>query len=884
MSLKSLITITLLISSALSSRAQMLQGTISDPGRMPLPGASVYIHELRQGTTANSDGLYKIQLPPGSYTVTFQFLGYKPVTVTVTINDSGMTEDITLEEQLFEIPAVRVSATGTDPAVYIMRKAIGMAPYHQKEVSSYRAEVYIKGGARIDRLPKVIKKQLKVDANSEQITEGKYYFMESVNIITFTSPDKYVQQVVSSRSNTPSEDGQVSPMDYIKASFYQPVVADMAISPLAPNAFSHYNFRFLGSTSQGDYVIDKIQVIPRRRSQQLFEGTMYIVEDQWAIHSLDLTNMNMTGTVRVRQLFTPVEEGIWMPVSHEFSIDISILGVKATAAYSSGVKYMEVIPDKSLAVAAAASQNTAGEPVTTEMTETGKEITDLLSREELSARDMAKLAKLNRENTSDRGDKESLEIRENTTYIIDDDATGKDSVYWNRVRPIPLTEDEKLSAIEITIPDTTRKIRETSTLTITAGAGNRENGKQSSFRKNLSGIITGRRWSLPGKNSLSFNGLMDLKSFSFNTVDGFTAGTGLRLFLKTGEKGQLVFSPSVKYAFGRERMMWDANINLLYDPMHSSSLFLRAGHSSDEFSVSGVNSTVNTVSSLFFRVNWMKLYDRRYISGGFRSEPVNGLNMILSATVQQRLPLENSTDFSFLKPDREYAPNKLPGQYFSNRDEDTTAFNSFIHYNLTLSSRISYTPRQRYRIVNGAKINAGSDFPTFALQLKYGYNFNDTLSAGYGLAGLEVTRRSELGNFSELSWRVKAGVFINSGNMAAQDRHYFNLQRSPVLIDNFEDAFYLLPYYSLSTSTVFTEGHAKFISPTILVKRFPGISRTLIKENLGLGYLWSPQTGWYYEASYSLSGIFLLAEAGVYTGFHNLEFESAGLRLILRLR
>ncbi|WP_348253302.1 DUF5686 family protein, partial [Salmonella enterica] len=69
----------------------------------------------------------------------------------------------------------------------------------------------------------------------------------------------------------------------------------MAITPLAPNAFSHNNFTFLGSSSQGDNVIDKISVTPRRKSQQLFTGVIYIVEDLWAIHSLDVSNVNMAG-------------------------------------------------------------------------------------------------------------------------------------------------------------------------------------------------------------------------------------------------------------------------------------------------------------------------------------------------------------------------------------------------------------------------------------------------------------------------------------------------------------------------------------------------------------------------------------------------------------
>ncbi len=348
MNRKSLIILLAILFPWMACNAQVLHGTITDEAGMPMPGASVYVTGLRQGTTSNQDGLYEITLPAGTFTVTWQFLGYTPVTRNITVGESDIIADITLTEQLFEIPAVRVSSSGRDPAYFIMRKAIGMAPFHLNEVKMYKAEVYIKGGGKIDKIPKMLQRQMKVEANETQIKEGQYYFMESVNVITFNAPDKYIHQVISSRSNIPASENETSPMDYLEASFYQPVIAEIAISPLSPDAFSHYTFEFLGSTSQGDFVIDKIRVTPKRKSQQLFEGVIYIVEDLWAIHSLDLANENMAGRVNVRQVYMPVEAGIWLPVSLEFRFDLSIVGVKAGASYNSAVKYLEVEPDRSL--------------------------------------------------------------------------------------------------------------------------------------------------------------------------------------------------------------------------------------------------------------------------------------------------------------------------------------------------------------------------------------------------------------------------------------------------------------------------------------------------------------------------------------------------------
>jgi hypothetical protein len=875
-----LLILTALVFFSVTCTGQVLHGHINDEAQLPMSGASVYISELRQGTTTNNEGAYEISLPAGTYTVSYQFLGYIPVTRQITIETADILYDVTLREQLFEIPAVRVSASGKDPAYFIMRKAIGMAPYHLNQVRMYEAEVYIRGGGRIDRIPALIKIQMKKEAAGEQVVEGKYYFSESVNNIKFTAPDKYIHRVISSRTNADIGEGQASPMDYIEASFYQPVLAELAISPLAPNAFSHYNFKFLGSSSQGDYVIDKIMVTPRRRSQQLFEGVIYIVEDLWAIQSLDLTNENLAGKVRVKQLYNPVADGIWMPVSHQFDIDLSILGIKAVASYTSAVKYLQVEPDKSVSLPAVygAGEAAAAEPAS--VTPVQKEIEKLMSADELSARDMARLARLNEKNVRESSEKAPLEEEDRTTYIVEKDATEKDSAYWEAVRPIPLTEAE-MAGIGV-ISGVSARLATADTAAVAAGsvhAGNEKNAS-ASFLKDFA---FGKRWQLSKETYLGFDGLFHLKSFSFNTVDGFIAGTGISLATKIGEKGRFTLVPSARYAFSREKIMWSVSANILYDPMRSGNIFMRAGSISDEIAPSGVNPFVNTVSSLLFRENWMKLYNSTYITAGHRSDLSNGLNLSLAATYEHFEPLENTTSFSVFNPARLYTPNIPDNPFVTGPEDGFGPFTSVSHSQVSFTAELAYTPRQRYRISNGAKINTGSDFPTFTMRWKHGYNFSDTISSHFDMLMVEINRVDRFGAMNEFRWKIRGGGFINSHSLLLQDMYFFNTQQSPVLLNNYDDAFYLRPYYSVSSPTYFAEGHMRYTSPTLLVKRLPVLSRTLVRENIGLSALWTPQNGFYYEAGYSLSEIFFMAELGIYAGFDGLSFESVALRLILRL-
>jgi len=881
---------------AITGNAQALRGRITDTGGAPMPAASVYITELRQGTTSNSDGWYEISLPAGSYTVNYQFLGYLPVTRQFTLSGEGVIADITLTEQLFEIPPVRVSASGKDPAYFIMRKAIGMAPFHLSQVKTWKAEVYIRGGGSVDKIPEMLKRRMKIESNGGDLKEGRYYFSESVNMITFNAPDRYVHRVISSNSSEDLTQGQASPMDFIEASFYQPVLVEMAISPLAPNAFSHYIFTFLGSSSQGNYVIDKIRVTPRRKSQQLFTGVIYIVEDLWAIHSLDLTNENMAGRIRVRQLYTPVEEGIWMPVSHEFSADISIMGVKARAAYTSAVKYLEVEPDRSIrrppayetADAAGAVEVPDGRPKTAGE----REIEALLAKDDLTARDMSRLARLNEKNARSAREKPPLQIEDKTTVIVEDGATGRDSAYWAGVRPIPLTREESASLSTAPAAKGKLAVRDTSTLSITIGAGSRKDQESAPdsatnrkspavrFIKDLTG---GKRWQLSKKAFLEFNGLADLKSFSYNTVDGFVAGTGMNLSVKSGKAGRFTIAPSARYPFSRGHLMWNVSANMLYDPMHSGNIFLRAGSQTDEFSPSGVNQLVNTVSSLFFRENIMRLYGSSYIIAGHRSDIANGLTLSVSGMYEKRDTLTNNSSFSFFRKERPWSENIPDNPYAIPGTEGYDYEPPVSHEHLSFTTSLTWTPRQRYRIADGAKIPADSDYPTFNISWRHGYNYNEAHSGSYDMISGGISQISRYGALNEFRWRVRAGGFLNSENVSLQDMHYFNTQSSPVLLNFYEDAFFLKPCYSVSTRKAFAEGHARYTTPTLLLKRLPVFSRTLMRENISLSMLWTPEAGYYYETGYSLSEVFLLGTAGVYAGFTGTSFESAGIRVTLRI-
>jgi hypothetical protein len=73
-----------------------------------LIGSSVYIQELKTGTTTNAYGYYSITVPKGTYNLKYSFVGFKEFTKPVTLTNSVQT-DLSLEQDIPELQEVVIT-------------------------------------------------------------------------------------------------------------------------------------------------------------------------------------------------------------------------------------------------------------------------------------------------------------------------------------------------------------------------------------------------------------------------------------------------------------------------------------------------------------------------------------------------------------------------------------------------------------------------------------------------------------------------------------------------------------------------------------------------------------------------------------------------------
>src|SRR5690606_6128107 len=117
--------------------------------------------------------------------------------------------------------------------------------------------------------PWLLRKQINKALAEDGIDSTVAFTTESVSKLHYIRPDQYRDTVVSIR--TTGEDNNTSPLGFVYSSFYDPKVTT-CISPLAPDAFSHYRFQYLGFIEDKGAIVNKIKVIPRSKGDSVFEG------------------------------------------------------------------------------------------------------------------------------------------------------------------------------------------------------------------------------------------------------------------------------------------------------------------------------------------------------------------------------------------------------------------------------------------------------------------------------------------------------------------------------------------------------------------------------------------------------------------------------------
>jgi hypothetical protein len=854
-----------------SGSSQVIKGRILDEKNEPVPYATIFVSETKEGTISNAEGNYSLTLSQGNYHLTIRSLGYFQMDIEINLDSDTLLHDIFLLRQEYSIKEIKVFPGKEDPAYFIMRKAMANASYFREKIKHYEAELYIKSNFRFTNIPKLYQNKIEINGKKLKDTfkENETYIIESLNKITYDYPQNYKQEVISKKSSLTGFD-EPPVMGLMTSSFYEDR-PNQVISPLSPLALKHYNFRYEGFITVGNFDVFKIKVEPKRKSDELVSGFIYIVDRLWCIYNVDFKARIEFFEYNIKQQYENLGNNNWMPVSHIINGNLSILGLKGEFYYGATLKYSDVQENQKIQNPAFIEPEAeeVAKPVNKKEDELRKKVTQITEKEELTDNDVKTAARLNRKILKEQF-KDSTIVQENfNNYSIEDtkDSLLTESFSWDTIRAIPLTLAEissyqkmdSLLVLKNMEPDSLPKTEKPKKI----------------FSKIIGGHIDFCKDSLI---RLGYSGLISPENAGFNTVDGYRYKQTLRFSFQPDSGKTISFNPEIGYAFNRKAVFGSLESRFVNILLKKNQTDVGFGKVSRDFKyeTGGIDPSLNSISSWFFAQNYMKLYETSYFT--INTAQVIFKNLYLKGKIEYNhfSPLENSVSYR-LSDKKEYSPN-LPKGHFVNAPELAK------QKSLVYAVGVNYTKRQQKPWFQTSDFLLVSDFYRILLSYKQGVKSLLSSESDFSLVEFKFEQQANISPTAAIDWQINAGYFLNSDKMFFSQYKHFKTSEIIVPFQPFTNTFQMLNDYEFSTNKKYFNAGAEFKTEYFILRYLSAINRNTWSESLHLNYLSTPALNNYIEAGYSINNLFFLGNAGIFTGFRKNKFEGFVFKISLSLQ
>ncbi len=798
---------------------QKLYGTVFNSKGDLLPYSSVTIKGTTAGAIANNRAKFAINLPNGTYTIVCQHIGYSTQEKLITAANTDQELVFVLDEQKLVMKEVTIKSNAEDAAYQIIREAIKKRPFYLDQVNAFTCDLYGKDLIKLRRLPKkIFGKAVPEDDREEMMLDtmgqGIIYLSESVAKIAIEKPKKFKMQVISSRVSGSGGFGFTFPT-FI--SLYQNNVAIFAeqlnprgfVSPIADGSINFYKFKFLGSFWENGKEINSIRVTPRRNYEPLFSGIINITETDWRIHSFDLiltkkSQLEIIDTLQITQFHVPVNNEVWRVKNQLLHFNFNQLGIDAVGNFVNVYSNYNLAPEFN-------------------------------------------------KNYFDR-----------IIIKYDSNVNKKSKFYWDSIRPVPLEKEE---IKDYQVKDSLYEIHKDSAQSkLAIDSLKKRQGKIKLYNVLWSGLDR-THYSVNNIFNWGINSL--LQNLEYNSAEGVALNipTYYEKYFKN-LNADLSIKPNLRYGFSNTHFnSWvDATFktrdNEIEQKNRRIELALSGGKRVSQFNKeSPITPLVNSISTLFYGDNFMKTYENYFVAAGYTKMYESGLRFNIKALYEDRIPLNNSTNFTLFKKDsvnitKNYPYDKIDNQFTP-------------HKAVILSVDLSFKPGQKYIQFPNRKMAIGSKYPTFTINYTKGIN---------GILGSDVNfdkwkfniagdQNFKLGG--QLKFKIGLGGFINSNKVFIQDYQHFNGNRS-TLAAEYLNSFQLSSYYGNSTTaSIYGILHLEHHFNGLITNKIPVLNQ--LKWNLiaGTNTFYINKTNNHTEFFIGLENILKIFRVDYVWGFDN---------------
>ena len=768
-----------------------LSGKIIDDKNEPLPFATISIANTNKGTNANEKGEFELKLKEGNYQIIVQYLGYKRKEINIQLTQNQKII-ITMHPEQITLSEVVVNAK-EDPAYAVIRNAIKTRKKHYQELnkSPYECSVYIKGVQKLEDLPdRIFGMKVETKMGNNDVDKGIFYLSETKSQYYFTPPNNKKEIIKASRVSGESKGFSFNRYIPMQKNIYENswdfsfISNRPFISPISENALLFYKYKMIGTFYENGHLINKIEVFPKSSTDPCVRGFIYIEENTWRVHSYDFyvtkeAKLNFIDTLWLKQMNTKINDSLYFPTSIQYIFNFNLFGIKGSGYFIASVTDYNFLKADSL----------------------------------------------------------PKNFFKNEMVKFEQDAIKNDSNYWNAVRPIPLSSEERRDYIK---KDSIEKI---TTSPCYLDSLDKIHNK---FR--FGKLFTGYAYR-SSKNNFKFNvdGVLNA-GVQYNTIEGINISLNTSMNKQNKEETKSWFwVNNFRYGIANQLFGYKTNFEYADNPFNFRKYGLSVRYYVEPYNHNySISEIVNTAYTLSDYRNYLKLYLKKSIEAYYRQEILNGLYLNFRTSIEERSALKNTYSLKVFDHKNYFTSNNPLYPY-----SDSIQFPT--HSAFLFNVKLKYNIKQRYTTYPNQKYVWRNKYPTLYLEYTRAIPFNNSM-VDYDLLQFKIKDKIDLRYFGDLKWEVNAGKFLTSNKMYFMDYQHFAGNQT-IILNNW-NTFRVLNYFNFSTNDYFFQAHSEYNLNGLLIGKLPLLKKFKLEEVITAHYLYNSLLNNYFECSFGIDKIF----------------------------
>lgn len=750
-----------------------VSGKIMDEDGLPLIGASVLVKNTSNGAATNIHGDFIIQNTPDVFTLTISYVGYKTKEIA---SKRKASIQVTLETETLEVEEV-VIKSNVNPAIPIIRKAIE----RRKELFSipdyFRTTAYTKGAIIVAGGYERLKMFGMVDTTEIRDSVGNIYLYLAETLTEYTKIGKEAsEKIISSRRSGDTRGLAMNFIQIFNVNFMDNYIElnKKAINPIGNLAFQYYNYELMGSYFEGLQKYYKIRVIPKRSEEAVFTGFIYIADDHFTLKQVDLFTRGPNVGMELIDTMTIQQTFLRL---NDFEKWMPLTQSIQFNASFFGIKlegFFNGIYNQY-------------EPL----------------------------------------DPNNNPLKKNVIIEFDKLASKQTEAYWDSLRPTPLTFSEQN---DYALRDA-KALLESSPAFI-------DSMDQVQNRFKPTKLLSGYTY----RNTLKgyrFNGPKLIAAIRFDAVQGFSVHPEFQFVRQKKDQYQRFFvNVTPGYGFSENKLRYVFATGYRGGHNHKFSILLNGGHTLSDYNNRQPMEPLDvSLSALWAKRNYSRYYDHRFVKLTGMYQITTGMRSSLSFSAGQRQLLNNHSNFSLRRKERQYQPN-FPASW-ELEDIYNKAHNAYIS-----ALNISWRPGNKLIKLPETISEIPSNWPIFEIVTTNGLALDNKSTSFHRLDANIHDIRLSLGAFGQIRSNIYSGLFVGKKPTYKHDFAHFGGHLAYLKNTNkYLTSFKYLSFYQYATDDKYLNWFAEYDMEGFLFKKLPLLKKSGFEEILSINGLITPEAG-----------------------------------------